>query len=373
MLKKKVLFISHWYPTTEKPNAGIFIKRHAEAFAEISDLTLIHFNVKKSSNLLKISLNKRNIQQFEILVDSRFYKILYYFLPLHFFLFKRLVKKFKIRINEMDYIHSNVIFPTGIIGYRISKKYNIPQFHSEHWSKFNYFIERDFWRKSGRKTIENIEKLFPVSEFFKSQISINVPEDKMFVIPNIVDSEKFNFEPKKKSDNQKLVFLSIANWQKPKNPFLFLDALESIFLEKSFDFELRIGGEGPILNKLLKKNYSFPIINLGLLDSDQISDNLKKANLLLHGSDFETFSVIIVESLKVGTPVLVSNVGIASEVINEENGFLCDSNVKDWKMKILKASETMYDYRQISKRIEGKFINKVVISLVEIFYYPEMK
>lgn len=373
MVKKKVLFISHWYPTIEKPNAGIFIKRHAEAFAEISDLTLIHFNIKKSSKLLKISLKKHDNRHYEVLIDSIFYKLLYYFLPFHFFLFKRLVKKFTIEISEMDYVHSNIIFPTGIIGFKISKKYNIPQFHSEHWSKFNYFIERDFWRKSGKKAIINIEKLFPVSAFFKSQISVHVPDSKMFVIPNIVESEKFKFERKSFVKNQKLVFLSIANWQKPKNPYLFLEALQSIFLEKRLDFELRIVGEGPILNDLLTKNYSFPILLLGILKPEEISNNLVNANLLLHGSDFETFSVVIVESLKVGTPVLVSDVGIASEVINSKNGYLCDSKVQDWKKKILAASEEIYDYKQISREIEDKFNKIEILKLIEIFYYPLKK
>ncbi len=370
MSKKKVLFISHWFPTKEQPNAGIFIKRHADAFAEISDQTIIHFNLTQSSKILKISLKRIHSKQFEIIVDSVFYKFLYYFLPLHFYLFNRLVKKFDIKINEMDYVHSNVIFPSGIIGYKISKKHKIPQFHSEHWSKFNNFIEKDIWRKSGKEAIRNIEKVFPVSEFFKSQISRHVPERKLFVIPNIVESNMFKFEPKSHNARQKLVFLCVANWQKPKNPFLFLDALESIFLEQKLEFELKIAGEGPILKDILTKNYSFPIIQLGLLDPSEISFYLKNANLLLHGSDFETFSVIIVESLKVGTPVLVSDVGIASEVINSSNGFLCESTVKDWKIKILKASKTSYDFEQISKDIEFKFNKKEVIDLIKFFYYP---
>jgi glycosyltransferase involved in cell wall biosynthesis len=368
MSKKKVLFISHWYPTKDKPNAGIFIKRHADAFAEISDQTIIHFNLKQSSKILQISLKRINSKQFEILVDSFFYKFLYYFLPLHFYLLKRLVKKYDIRLSEMDYVHSNVIFPSGIIGYKISKKYKIPQFHSEHWSKFNYFIEKDFWKRTGKKAILNIEKIFPVSEFFKSQISLHVPESKMFVIPNIIDSEKFYFEQRNNSNRSKLIFLSVANWQKPKNPYLFLDALESIYLEKKLDFEFRIAGNGPILNEILSKKYSFPIVKLGLLNAEEIAINLKDANFLLHGSEFETFSVIIVESLKVGTPVLVSNVGIAPEVINAENGYICYSNVQDWKLKIMLAAETTYDNEKIAKKIEKKF-NKLEVNLLMRKFY----
>lgn len=366
MNKKKILFITHWYPDTENVNSGIFIQRHASAISDISELTLVHFNIKKSNKLLKISYKLKGENQFEISVESRFYKALYYFLPLHFVLFKKLIAEFDIKMERFDLVHSNVIFPNGIIGYKISKHYDIPQIHSEHWSKFNTFLQKNIWRKLGKKTVKNIKKLLPVSEYFKKKISANVPISKMVVIPNIIDSKSFTYKEKIKKN--KITFLAVSNWQSPKNPFPYLDALETIYSTQQIDFELLMIGTGPLINKIISKNYPFKIHFKGQIPPNEISNYFHNADFFLHGSDFETFSIVVVEALKTGTPTLVSNVGIASEVINSNNGFICQQNSEDWRKKIILALKTEYNHLNISNEIEEKYSSKRVSKLVQKIY-----
>ena len=50
--------------------------------------------------------------------------------------------------------------------------------------------------------------------------------EKVEIIPNIIDSSEFQFKNKVK--NNTIQFCAIAQWNSPKNPFYFLDALEQL-------------------------------------------------------------------------------------------------------------------------------------------------
>ena len=188
--------------------------------------------------------------------------------------------------------------------------------------------------------------------------------EKVEIIPNIIDSSEFQFKNKVKINT--IQFCAIAQWNSPKNPFYFLDALEQ--LSNDLDFEINLIGEGKQIEEIKNKKYNFKINYLGLLKSDQINSILQSTDYFLHGSDYETFSVVIVEALATGTPVLTSNIGIAESIISIENGFICENNSLDWKNNILKAIELDYYHSKIADSIKGKFDKLTISKLFKDFY-----
>ena len=42
MDRLKVLFITTWYPTTEEPVGGVFVREHAKAVELYDDINVIH-------------------------------------------------------------------------------------------------------------------------------------------------------------------------------------------------------------------------------------------------------------------------------------------------------------------------------------------
>ena len=113
---------------------------------------------------------------------------------------------------------------------------------------------------------------------------------------------------------------------------------------------------------------NFKINYLGLLKSAQINTILQSTDYFLHGSDYETFSVVIVEALATGTPVLTSKIGIADSIITSENGFICNNNPLDWKDKILKAIKIDYNHSKIEDSIKGKFDKSTISKQFKDFY-----
>lgn len=371
-MKKKVLFLAHWYPSKKNSTAGVFIQKHAEAIGLEHDITIIHFDIQHSSTLFDCKLYKKKEEKNETLVIqiySRFYKYFYYFIPLQFFLFKRIIKKFQIELKSFDLVHSNVLFPTGIVAYKISKRYNLPQYHTEHWSKFNDFLKRDPLRHLGKKAIDNCVKVSAVSRFFKNEISKNIDSSKIQVIPNVIEQSIFKF--KEKNISETIHFLAVANWQKPKNPLLLFNALEKLKSSSSYNFDLTVIGDGPLLKAVKSNKYSFDVTYVGIKPNIEIVDYFHQADYFLHASDFETFSVVIVEALSTGTPVIVSNVGIASEIINSENGIMCENEVEKWVYGIKQVFEKLYDNKKISDSFQNKFEAKKILSLFNDFYNIE--
>jgi glycosyltransferase involved in cell wall biosynthesis len=369
-MDKKILFISHWYPTEKNPISGKFIKNHAEAISLVAKINVVHFDIQDSSKLLDIKLLKiidKSIETYKIQISSKFYKLFYYSINFQYFLFKRLIKKFNIDLSAFDLVHSNVLFPSGLIAFKISKRNKIKQVHTEHWSKISRFLEKDILRRSGRRALAKMTAISSVSENFKTILKRYYPEKSIFIVPNIIDNKIFNVQNKIRKQKS-IAFLSVANWQEPKHPFYFLDALEKVFSINKFDFTLTIAGEGKLLEKVKNNSYSFPINFVGTVDSNQLNNLLNCSNFLLHASKFETFSVIIIEALMSGTPALVSDVGIASEVINSSNGAICEDNSEHWFNQINFSIIKEYDYQEISDLIIDNYSPEKIAQKFNLMY-----
>lgn len=361
--KKKVLFLAHWYPSQDRPATGLFLQKHASAINSIADVTVVSIDILngKSSYDFKHSFAEENgVKTLRIVLYSRFFKWFYYALGFQQKMVRKTLKHHGMQLEDFDLLHSNVIFPSGLLGYKLAKRAAIPLIHTEHWSKFNAFVSKGFYGKLSRKTINYASVITPVSPFFSKQMEKVVPSGKLVVVPNVVDNSLFNYVPKQ-NRAEVLNFLCVASWNKPKNPFYFLNALESLYSEKKIgNFELNVVGEGKMLTTIKNRNYSFPIHFHGNKTPQELREFYANADYFLHGSDFETFSIVMLEALATGTPVLVSDVGVASEVINIENGFICENNPDDWKHKIELACQTSYKHEEIARKVSGMYSLEVV-------------
>ena len=76
---------------------------------------------------------------------------------------------------------------------------------------------------------------------------------------------------------------------------------------------------------------------------------------MLHASEVETFSIVVAEAIATGTPVLASNVGALSELINESNGILVNNTLNEWVDGLIKLTNTNFDNEQVSRNGAKRF------------------
>lgn len=357
-IKHRVLFFSYWYPNKVSPVFPVFIKKHAEAAALLNDVTVISMNIIRSRSLYKtsidVSIDANGLETHRIYIESRFHKLFYIFLPLHYLILKNHLQRVTTQ-KRFDILHSNILFPCGIVGHRIAKKFGMKHIITEHWSRLNSFFAKNWYRSAGKMAYDRAHAVTCVSELLASTVRKYTENLKVSVVPNVVDEHEFFIE-RAVEKHPRLTFVAAANWTPPKNPFYFLDALEALTKQNKLpDFRMLLIGNGSQLETVKSKKYSFDIEYTGVLDASNLRKRLNESHIFVHGSEYETFSTIIAETLMCGLPGVVSPVGIAGEVINDRNGFITDNTQEDWIRKIEACVNKQYDPEAISNGLKGRY------------------
>ncbi|HZY39071.1 MAG TPA: glycosyltransferase [Mucilaginibacter sp.] len=149
----------------------------------------------------------------------------------------------------------------------------------------------------------------------------------VFTLPNFVKLPvQKTFPEKKHSQTFKLLFFSRVEEKKG------LDLLLRALPEVTVPFELTIAGDGDAvylssLKALIAElNIAGKIKWIGFQNENKF-DMLQKHDLFILPSYDENFGNVVIESLSVGTPVLISDqVGLADYVKENQLGWICHTN-----------------------------------------------
>lgn len=137
--------------------------------------------------------------------------------------------------------------------------------------------------------------------------------------PNFTISEKSLNEKIKKRGNH---FIYIGRLSEEKGLKLLIDAFQQL------PYQLKIAGDGPLKEDVIKATTNSNISYLGTLNSAEVSNELSIANALIFPSIwFETFGLVITEAFSNSCAVLSTNIGAPKSIVNNGiNGFCFESN-----------------------------------------------
>lgn len=371
-MRNKILFFSYWYPNKNSRIFPVFVKKHAQCVSIENDIVVLSFHVIDGPSFFKKSteviVDEHGIETHQIYIESKFYKILYNILPLHYLILKKYISKIIYPNYKFDIIHSNILFPCAISGHQLSAYFKSKHVITEHWSKLNQFFRKNLYKYSGKNAYDKANAITCVSGILKNTVQSYSHNRSITVVPNVIDETEFYHDPR--AEEHKLyTFVAAANWTSPKNPFLFLDAMERLYREgKIPELSLCFIGNGQQLEDVKQKGYSYPITYTGILNAEQLRKHLNASQRFVHGSNYETFSTIIVEALLCGLPSVVSPVGIAPETINEANGYITDNTPEDWYQKLYACYQGSYNPKTISEQLIGKYDLQTVGSYFSNIY-----
>lgn len=156
------------------------------------------------------------------------------------------------------------------------------------------------------------------------------PESKITVIPNGINTAKFLEEKNKfkTKQNKVLTLGNLGRLVKQKNQVFLLDVAKELKKQK-IDFKLVIGGEGKLMDFLLKKRTEYNLEKevdfVGFVDKPV--EFMSKIDVFLLSSLWEGFGYVIAEAMLCEKPVIAFNVSSNPELVSEnENGFLTEVN-----------------------------------------------
>ena len=369
-----VLFFTCWYPNKYDSTNGIFIREHAKCIKNAKVNVVVFAVVSVNSNCFfnketETFINEDGVETHILYLKSKFYKWIYINIPLqYYFAFKYYKKNIGCKFIP-DIVHSNIIYPSGLIGNLISKKISKPHYITEHWSKLSKFFSKSIYKYYGRKTYNEAKKITVVSNFLMNSVKQFTSNKNIIKLPNVIN-ESLVYREKKPSDDC-IYFCAIATWKYPKLPFLIMDALQLAQKDISNKIVMNFIGEGPLHKEMIKRagTLNYQVNFLGQLGRTDICNELHKTDFFIHASAIETFSLVIAEALATGTPVIASNVGAIPELINETNGILCNNEINEWAAKICFAAKTKYDNEQISKNAISLYSHETISKEFRKLYF----
>lgn len=362
----KSLFLTAWYPNRYDAMRGLFVRKHAEAVALYADVTVLYLFPDPNIRTFEIEKQSLNPHLNEIVVYyptykkglcGQFTKAINY-IRANFIGYKE-VKKDN---GKPDIIHVNVLTRTGLLARWLKFTQNIPYVITEHWTR--YLALNNSYKGAFRKFLtqivsRNASAIMPVSEQLKNaMIAKKIHHDNYQVVNNVVD-DYFFVEPQSTdhAKGKKQVLLVSCFLEKAKNVFGLLNAFKAISKYRD-DFELTIVGNGVDYENTVSYyeslNFEEGLLHFkGELSPQEVAKQFQACDFSIIFSNYETFGVVIAESLACGKPMVSTKVGIADDFIDEKSGLLVD--VGD-EVSFEKAINFMLDHYQNydSKAIQAK-------------------
>jgi glycosyltransferase involved in cell wall biosynthesis len=380
--RKKILHLPKWYPHPADPQNGVFIQKQIDAIPPEFFNTVLFVKSAIQDKLIEVKPSRENgVIVFRVYFreyqGSKFLKPLVHLL--------RYLKGFRKGLKlvqvprKPDLIHAHVLLRTGLLAWYSSRKFKCKYIVSEHWSGFitGAFSEKNFiYRKLSMLVLTRAERIILVSETLKSAfVKLGVPEEKIEIVPNVVEVYKVPGDRVNISIKNKVVMLSVAD---------LVDDIKKISevievvadLSKKHYLEYWIVGEGvdrQMLEDLAKtKGLSGDDVKFhGRKTNEEVLKIISLCDFLVLNSVTETFSVVAAEALLGGKPVVATRCGGPETFVNDKNGILIDvGNRQQLKDAIEKMATSYQSYnpKDLKEEVRRKFSAEVVGQQLKIVY-----
>lgn len=322
--KLNVLFLCGWYPSRVLPTNGDFIQRHAEALSLKHNVTVLHIITDKKSNK-NIELTTELINGIETHIaylkftKNPIKKILYFRKA-----FLLILKK----IDSLDIVHLNELFPFGIFSFYLKWFKKIPFIITEHWTDYKHPLSNkiSLTQKLISKVIaKNASFICPVTKDLENSMIQFGLKGTYNVVENVVDTSSFF---PKNINNDIFSVVHISNMDDHHKNVSGILRVVSLLQNKINNFHFKLIGANADKYKVFAQELGIKEKNIEFINQIPhalVIQHLQEANLFILFSNFENLPCVILESFACGTPVISTNVGGISEHFPENFGKLIAS------------------------------------------------
>lgn len=236
--------------------------------------------------------------------------------------------------HRFDLVHAHFIYPDGVIGARLARRYGIPLVVTEH----AYWLPwmRDYpavWRQV-RRALPAVHTVTAASESLRGEIEAMAAGGvRTALLPNVLDDRVFAAraagEPR---DPDQLLFVGVI--RKVKGLDVLVRALPRVLDRRP---RARLLVQGPAffrgyrsdereVRRLVRRLGLDDRVRLtGTASPEEVALAMRRSAVVVVPSRRETFCTVIVEAHASGTPVVATRCGGPEEVLDAEGGVLVPS------------------------------------------------
>lgn len=373
---KTLLILTNSYPDRDgRHYGGIFVKEQVEELRK-------HFK-----NVYVISPQPWGTNR--ILKDYEYGNVRVFFprflhVPIGYFrkklgdnFFKSALRVIKKDGLEFDLIHAHFTWPSGYAAVKLGEKFNVPVVITLHenrdWLLEEYKSRNEkiywTWRNADALIRVNRKDVPLLREFNTNVFSISngFNPERLPIMDKITAREHLKLPVDSK------VIFTLGALVERKGFHYLIEAMKTI-VKKRDDVLCFIGGSGPLKDKLQQRINEFGLQNhvklLSFVPDEELKYWMNTADLFVLPSLSESFGVVVLEALAVGTPVVATINGGSEEIVTSEDyGLLCPpADPECLAEKILIALEKKWDREKIRKYAEQFTWEFVMKKILDVYY-----
>ncbi|MDM0763065.1 glycosyltransferase family 4 protein [Clostridium perfringens] len=255
------------------------------------------------------------------------------------FLLRKLIKNEKFDFIHIHSITSNFIFQLANISL---KNKSIVTVHSRADLDRKSFLKNYLMKKLELKLLTKNDMIICVSNSIKEYLLKQGLKKNIKVIHNGIDNKRNKVNINRKNEFKSLYFyekdffvLFIGRLTEVKGVYNLVNIIK-MMSNKNKNVKFLVVGDGELKGYIEEEILKKKLKNIKLLGFiDNIFEILPNCDLLLMPSNMEGIPITLLEAMSCKVPCIASNVGGIPEIINNENGILCEkSDVEDFVNKI---------------------------------------
>lgn len=345
---KRVLLVSHLYPTNDSSSYGIFVREQAEALARHFDVHVLvgRYGLRESRTLRD---DARDLTIHEVALPA------YGTLPSSLTVLRALTPYARAASSLIEelrphIVHAHFGVPDGVVATQAAAS-RVPVVVTLHGSDFHRQLTRPLFGRMIARRLAMADLLIGVSPAITEgiQSSCNIPADRVQFLVNGYNSGEIRSHPHREPK----YFLFAGGLIERKNPDVLLEAYASI--AQRVPHGLVMVGDGPMRPALEQR-----VLALGLTDRVQVLGQrahgeldglLADAVAMVLPSRSEGLPIVVNEALASGTPVIASRLpGTEVQVSRPEFGLLVPAgDVQALSEALVTAAGTEWDYSLIAR------------------------
>ena len=377
--KMKVLFVTRGFPSDNNVMDGNYEAGQAKALAAKGcQVSVVSIKLKSILHLFsRGKISHRKVDGVDVYLCTRIrFSTRYWSTP-------KLNERVAIRAyNQVfmqyvkekgmpDVVHSHSIFCAAPVAF-LKEKYHLPFVITEHWSGM-FTTSVSEWQKEKSFIYHKADRVICVSQALADTLKRNYGIESI-VINNMVNDLFFqNGKNYRNDDNFRFVACGALRKDRYKGFDLLVDAFALAHFPANVSLD--IVGDGPdrsfIESKIAQYGLYSQIHLLGTKTPDEVSNLLNHSDCFVLSSRLETFSIVVIEAMAKGIPVIATRSGGPETFLRPEHGILVEKeNVTELSeaMKYMTDHHQEYDSENIRQFCHDHFSQDVIANQILSVY-----